>query len=147
MLASLVTRRSRAFAARGRSPRRRGASAEPRISREKVIVCAVNTQNPLDSSFWPRRYGADLLSPRAPPQTLSETSRTLNMPSVQSVYTSLSIISLGALIGMGVAVGSGVSMMSMAMYEEEEKNKMTASSVAEQSFRPAGRGFAASGAK
>ena len=48
---------------------------------------------------------------------------------------------------MGVAVGSGVSMMSMAMYEEEEKNKMTASSVAEQSFRPAGRGFAASGAK
>ena len=69
------------------------------------------------------------------------------MPSVQSVYTSLSIISLGALIGMGVAVGSGVSMMSMAMYEEEEKNKMTASSVAEQSFRPGGRGFAASGSK
>jgi predicted RND superfamily exporter protein len=69
------------------------------------------------------------------------------MPSVQSVYTSLSIISLGALIGMGVAVGSGVSMMSMAMYEEEEKNKMTASSVVEQSFRPAGRGFAASGSK
>jgi|TARA_B110000977_G_scaffold78825_1_gene106021 hypothetical protein len=69
------------------------------------------------------------------------------MPSVQSVYTSLSIISLGALIGMGVAVGSGVSMMSMAMYEEEEKKKMVASSVVEQSFRPTARGFAASGAK
>lgn len=145
MLASLVTRRSRAFAARGRSPRRRGASAEPRISREKAIVCAVRHTKPPRLDFL--AYGADLLSPRAPPQTLSETSRTLNMPSVQSVYTSLSIISLGALIGMGVAVGSGVSMMSMAMYEEEEKNKMTASSVAEQSFRPAGRGFAASGAK
>ena len=147
MLASLVARRSRAFAARGRSPRRRGASAEPRISREKVIVCALKHTKPPRLDFLASPYGADLLSPRAPPQTLSETSRTLNMPSVQSVYTSLSIISLGALIGMGVAVGSGVSMMSMAMYEEEEKNKMTASSVAEQSFRPAGRGFAASGAK
>ena len=82
-----------------------------------------------------------------PPPRTQTTSSILTMPSVQSVYTSLSIISLGALIGMGVAVGSGVSMMSMAMYEEEEKNKMTASSVVEQSFRPGGRGFAASGSK
>jgi|TARA_B100001540_G_scaffold270523_1_gene253776 hypothetical protein len=69
------------------------------------------------------------------------------MPSPQSVYTSLSIISLGGLIGMGVAVGSGVSMMSMAMIEEEQKNKMVASSVVEQSFRPMTQGFAASGSK
>ena len=67
------------------------------------------------------------------------------MPSVTAVYTSLSIISLGALIGMGVAVGSGVSMMSMAMYEEEQKQKMTAAPPAEKSFRPMSRGFAASG--
>ena len=38
------------------------------------------------------------------------------MPSPQNVYTALSIISLGGLIGMGVAVGSGVSMMAMASY-------------------------------
>ena len=69
------------------------------------------------------------------------------MPSPPSVYTSLSIISLGGLIGMGVAVGSGVSMMSMAMIEEEQKNKMVASSVVEQSFRPMTQGFAASGSK
>ncbi len=69
------------------------------------------------------------------------------MPSPQSVYTSLSIISLGGLIGMGVAVGSGVSMMSVAMIEEEQKNKMVASSVVEQSFRPMTQGFAASGSK
>ena len=48
---------------------------------------------------------------------------------------------------MGVAVGSGVSMMSMAMIEEEQKNKMVASSVVEQSFRPMTQGFAASGSK
>lgn len=69
------------------------------------------------------------------------------MPSTQSVYAALSIISLGGLIGMGVAVGSGVSMMSMAMIEEEQKNKMVASSVVEQSFRPMTQGFAASGSK
>jgi hypothetical protein len=47
---------------------------------------------------------------------------------------------------MGVAVGSGVSMMSFAMLEEEQKNKVAAASVAEKSFRPAAaaRGFAAS---
>eukprot|EP00352_Strombidinopsis_acuminata_P003934 CAMPEP_0176382190 /NCGR_PEP_ID=MMETSP0126-20121128/32480_1 /TAXON_ID=141414 ORGANISM="Strombidinopsis acuminatum, Strain SPMC142" /NCGR_SAMPLE_ID=MMETSP0126 /ASSEMBLY_ACC=CAM_ASM_000229 /LENGTH=68 /DNA_ID=CAMNT_0017746459 /DNA_START=86 /DNA_END=292 /DNA_ORIENTATION=+ len=66
------------------------------------------------------------------------------MPSVTSVYTSLSIISLGALVGMGVAVGSGVSMMAMAMAEEEQTQKMAAS-PAETSFRPMSRGFAASG--
>ena len=66
------------------------------------------------------------------------------MPSVTSVYTSLSIISLGGLIGMGVAVGSGVSMMAMAMAEEEQQQKMIAS-PAEKSFAPMSRGFAASG--
>jgi len=67
------------------------------------------------------------------------------MPSVTAVYTSLSIISLGALIGMGMGVGSGVSMMAMAMAEEEEKQKMVAASPAEKSMRPMSRGFAASG--
>ena len=69
------------------------------------------------------------------------------MPSTQSVYAALSIISLGGLIGMGVAVGSGVSMMSMAMLEEEQKNKMVANSVVETSSRPISQGFAASAAK
>ena len=54
------------------------------------------------------------------------------MPSPQNVYTALSIISLGGLIGMGVAVGSGVSMMAMAMAEEEQK--MVAPSVVELSL-------------
>ena len=68
------------------------------------------------------------------------------MPSTQQVYTALSIIYLGSLIGMGVGVGSGVSMMSFAMLEEEQKNKVAAASVAEKSFRPvaSARGFAAS---
>lgn len=48
---------------------------------------------------------------------------------------------------MGVAVGSGVSMMSMAMLEEEQKNKMVANSVVERSSRPISQGFAASAAK
>jgi len=63
------------------------------------------------------------------------------MPSPQNVYTALSLISLGGLVGMGVAVGSGVSMMAMAMAEEEAK--MVAPSVVE---KPSGasRGFAAS---
>ena len=59
------------------------------------------------------------------------------MPSPQNVYTALSIISLGGLIGMGVAVGSGVSMMAMAMAEEEQK--MVAPSVVEKPST--GRGF------
>ena len=83
--------------------------------------------------------------PFRPHRKLPETQ--LNMASTQAIYTSLSIISLTALVGMGVAVGSGVSMMAMAMDEEEQKAKMVASSVVEQSFRPAARGFAASGAK
>lgn len=83
----------------------------------------------------------------ARPGYASRASEQLNMASTQAIYTSLSIISLTALVGMGVAVGSGVSMMAMAMDEEEQKAKMVASSVVEQSFRPAARGFAASGAK
>lgn len=62
------------------------------------------------------------------------------MPSPQNVYTALSLISLGGLVGMGVAVGSGVSMMAMAMAEEEAK--MVAPSVVEKPT--ASRGFAAS---
>ena len=62
------------------------------------------------------------------------------MPSTQNVYTALSLISLGGLVGMGVAVGSGVSMMAMAMAEEEAK--MVAPSVVEKPS--ASRGFAAS---
>lgn len=62
------------------------------------------------------------------------------MPSPQNVYTALSLISLGGLVGMGVAVGSGVSMMAMAMAEEEAK--MVAPSVVEKPS--ASWGFAAS---
>ena len=62
------------------------------------------------------------------------------MPSPQNVYTALSLIALGGLVGMGVAVGSGVSMMAMAMAEEEAK--MVAPSVVEKPS--ASRGFAAS---
>ena len=69
------------------------------------------------------------------------------MPSTQSVYAALSIISLGGLIGMGVAVGSGVSMMSMAMLEEEQKNKMVANPLRRAVSRPISQGFAASAAK
>jgi hypothetical protein len=69
------------------------------------------------------------------------------MPSTTAVYMSLSIVSLGALVGMGVAVGSGVGMMYMGMAEQEEKQKMAAASVVEKSFRPSARGFAASSSK
>jgi len=67
------------------------------------------------------------------------------MSSVTAVYTSLSLISLCALVGAGVAVGSGVGMMAMQMEEIEQKGKVAAASPKETSFRPTTRGFAASG--
>lgn len=66
------------------------------------------------------------------------------MPSVTSVYTSLSLISLAALVGTGVAIGSGVSMMAVQMANEESAAKTTIASPKEPSFRMT-RGFAASG--
>jgi flagellar basal body-associated protein FliL len=67
------------------------------------------------------------------------------MANPTAVYASLSIISLGSLVGMAVAVGSGVSMMVMKMDEDEQLQKMTAASPAEKSFLPRfTRGFAAS---
>ena len=66
------------------------------------------------------------------------------MPSVTSVYTSLSLISLAALVGTGVAIGSGVSMMSLNMMEAEAPKKATVASPKETPFHMS-RGFAAGG--
>lgn len=88
-----------------------------------------------------RTSSADSHSPLHLFPIAAETTPNLStMPSPQNVYTALSIISLGGLIGMGVAVGSGVSMMAMAMAEEEQK--MVAPSVVEKPSTA--RGFAAS---
>lgn len=88
-----------------------------------------------------RTSSADSHSPLHLSPIAAETTPNLStMPSPQNVYTALSIISLGGLIGMGVAVGSGVSMMAMAMAEEEQK--MVAPSVVEKPSTA--RGFAAS---
>ncbi len=88
-----------------------------------------------------RTSSADSHSPlHLSPNVVEATPNLSTMPSPQNVYTALSIISLGGLIGMGVAVGSGVSMMAMAMAEEEQK--MVAPSVVEKPSTA--RGFAAS---
>ena len=89
-----------------------------------------------------RTSSADSHSPllHLSPIAAETTPNLSTMPSPQNVYTALSIISLGGLIGMGVAVGSGVSMMAMAMAEEEQK--MVAPSVVEKPSTA--RGFAAS---
>ena len=153
--APFARRASRTFL-RAPVARSRGPSPARRRTRAHVFSFSSPRRQPLrDALGFFAPPAADLSIDAHPDPSLLLTRPTppsavhsrVKMPSPQSVYTSLSIISHGGHIGMGVAVGSGVSMMSMAMIEEEQKNKMVASSVVEQSFRPMTQGFAASGSK